>query len=239
MANYFDLYNEFEDRLVREFHGHDLWRQFDFLNHARFIHLLLQLGHLSRDFVPWYERAKQGLEMESAKEVLRNILRDEIPRDAPTHQDDRLADLERLGVSKQQALNTRATSRTKKTILRLKALVRYPQSDYDLRVMVTLRIAGEILVAETYRHIVPALMRRFKMSPEESRFYYPHLVHDEKEAGGHTDSFNAVLNKLITDTRTLHVARESARNAFEVRLAFYDQFVVHRAATKDAQGRRR
>lgn len=226
MNNFFEQYSAFENGLIRRFGRHPLWRGFSTLSNDIFVNLLLQLGHLSNNFVGWYEQAKQGLTREDAKEVLRVILRDEIPRDLPTHQDDRLFDLMQIGVAKERALNTRASATTDKTVRRLRELVRYPQPDHDLRVMVTLRIAGEVLVAETYRHVVPALTTRFGIAPEASRFYYPHWVHDEKDADGHTDSFDALLSDLITNERTLAVAKEAAEEAYAVRAAFYDQFTT-------------
>jgi len=222
----FKKFSKFEDVLINKFNQHPLWAQLPKRSNAFFIRLLLQLGCISNHFVMWYEQAKLGINIEFGKELIRSILRDEVSRNLPTHQDNRLYDLiEKIGISKKLALSVKPSPTTQKTIKKLFNLVRYPQSDYDLRVLVSLRIAGEVLVAETYRHIVPALTTRFSIKPRDSKFYYPHFKHDAKDAKGHTDSFDKILKSLIIDERTLAIAKASAKKAFAIRLAFYDQFV--------------
>lgn len=227
-------YHAYEDGLIRSFHEHPFFQNFLFLSEDAFIDFLLQLGHLSAEFVRWYERAKQGFTSEAAQEVVRQILRDEIPPNAPTHQDDRIVDLARMGVLRRQALNTRRTSLTRATLRRMYALVAYPQEHYDLRVLITLRVFGEILVSATYGYVVDAMKSRFGLRPEQSRFYAPHFFHDHKEGaevadeaadGDHVCAFDAMLAELIVDEATLAIAREAAQQAYKARLHFHDQFL--------------
>ena len=145
---YYQRYAEFEDGLIARYAAHPIIRRFSQLSYQAAIDYLLQLGHLSVVFVKWYEQAKLGLTREDAKEVVRHILRDEIPSNAPTHQDDRIYDLERFGLFREEALNSKPTRHTERMIARLFGLTKYPQTDQDLRVMVSLRVAGELLVAE-------------------------------------------------------------------------------------------
>lgn len=219
-------YNAHEDRLINLFSEHSSLTSIQDWTDEAFIALLLQLGHLSTTFVTWYEQTKLCIRDERAKELIRRILRDEIPRDAPTHQDDRVADLELINVSREKTLCTSATSTTQQTIRSLKRLTSYRADDCDLRLLVTLRIAGEVLVGETYRFIVPQLEHRFGLTAEHSRFYVPHFVHDRKDAdqGGHTQAFDALLTEWITDETTLAIAIKAADAAFRVRYAFYNQF---------------
>ncbi len=221
-------YNEFENSLMREFHRHQFFQTFAQRKNEDIIRFLLQLGHLSAEFVKWYERAKQGFETEPAKELVRHILREEIPQDAPTHQDERIYDLERMGVSKKRALNTASSSLTRATVRKLYELVGYPQENYDLRVLITLRVFGEILVAETYSYIVGSMEERFGFSTKHSRFYAPHYYHDQKEQtdNGHTGKFDALLDQLICDEKKLAVAKDAALTAFKVRSDFYNQFTT-------------
>lgn len=195
-----------------------------------FIAYLLQLGHMAQQFVKWYETAKLGLDSERAKEVIRTILRDEIPQHGPTHQDDRLYDLGLMGVSKERALTMPMSRTTRKIVARMYDLIRYPRDHYDLRVLVTLRVTGEVLVAEQYRHVVEEMQRRFGITPAQSRFYYPHYAHDLKgqEGEGHSDAFDTLLESLITDEHMLAVAKEAAKKAFQIRYGFHSQFLPRR-----------
>lgn len=218
-------YFEFEADLVRQFGLHPFLRGMSTVPDEAFVGFLLQLGHLSTEFVRWYEQAKLGFDREDAKEVIRGILRDEIPQRLPTHQDDRLSDLLMIGVSKARVLNEPASSVTKRTVRRMYELVRYPQHDYDLRVLQTLRVFGEVLVGETYRVVTSELERRYQLGPEKSRFFWPHYKHDALEAvGGHTSAFDELLGALIVDDRTLAVAKAAATQAFRLRYRFYNQF---------------
>ena len=224
--DFFQRYSNYEDGLMTRFHELPFFQEFPRMSNRVLIQFLLQLGHLSAEFIPWYEKAKQGFESEEAKEVVRRILRDEIPVDAPTHQDDRLHDLKLLGISKEKILNTPALPQTRIVIRKMYALSRYPQTEYELKVLVTLRIFGEILVSETYQYIVTALEQRFGIIPTQSHFYAPHCYHDRKGEieKNHTTSFDTLLNKLIVDERTLQTAQKVASRAFRLRSSFYGQF---------------
>jgi hypothetical protein len=202
-----------------------------------FVRYLLQIGFIARDFVKWYEIAKQGVSDERAKEVVRNILRDEIPSQGPTHQDERLYDLAMMGVRRSRVLRTRPTKATREAVKRLYYLVRDGQDYQDLRIMVTLRVAGEVLVAEQYGHIVSEMHRRFTNTVGKSRFYEPHYRHDMKgsaereDSAGHTDAFDALLSSMIKDEQSLRAAKQQARRAFYARSGIHDQFLPsHRMA---------
>lgn len=229
MKTAYQRYIDFEDNLLARYAAHPVISGFGRLSNNEIVEYLLQLGHLSSVFVMWYEQAKQGLQREDAKDVVRHILRDEIPRDAPTHQDDRISDLVRFGVPRARALNARPTRRTKQMIAQLFELTRYPQSDFDLRVMIVLRVDGELLVAEQYRPIVATMQERFGVTPGESLFYAPHFYHDQKkilEGTSHSDAFDSLLESMITDEHTFAVATEAAETAFSIRYHLLDQFTT-------------
>lgn len=229
-AQLFKEYSQFEDRLIREFHAHPLYRTFHKLSKEQFQNYLLQIGFIAQNFVKWYETAKLGMISESAKDVIRHILRDEIPQQGSTHQDDRLYDLNLIGVSTEHVRNVTPSAVTRRTIEHLYELVQYPQDEYDLRVMITLRVAGEVLVAEQYQHIVRYMRVNLGIQPSQSQFYFPHWKHDLKgahteDSAGHTDAFDELLESMLTDERKLEVAKDAARKAFEVRSGIHDQFV--------------
>ncbi len=224
----FDQYSQFEDNLRTAFHRHRIYDSFATWSEEQFRRYLLQIGFIAQNFVRWYETAKQGMESEAAKEVIRGILREEIPQGAPTHQDERLHDLQLIGISAQRFRNTRPSWQTNRTIKYLFQLVKYPQPDYDLRVMVTLRIAGEVLVAEQYRHIVRYMTKRLGINPRQSRFFREHYEHDLKggaNKNGHTEAFDRLLIEMIRTDHDLEVAMDAAVKAFHARSSINDQFL--------------
>ena len=229
-TNFFAEYSRFEDGLIQKFHAHPLYQGFHALPFAQFVNYVLQISFIAQNFVKWYETAKLGMVSESAREIIRHILRDEIPSSGATHQDDRLYDLMLMGIGTERVRNVRPSAGTQKTIKRLYQLIRYPQENYDLRVLIALRVAGEVLVAEQYRHIVEYMEHRLGISPEQSRFYAPHYEHDLKgvksrESAGHADSFDVLLKEMISDQQTLEIAKATAQAAFEARSGIHDQFV--------------
>ncbi len=229
MSEFARRYMAFERTLIDRFADHPFFLHLPSASRKEFAAFLLQLGYLSAEFVKWYERTNQGFASESARELIRNILRDEIPADAPTHQENRLEDLQQLGIPAAIALNPPASFTTRRTVRRMYELVRYPQEHYDLAALVTLRIAGEVLVGETYRHVCPQLAR-FGLAQEQSQFYWPHFLHDELhedgEGEGHSNAFDTLLNRFITSEEELRIAMEAAETAFEMRYHFLDQFTA-------------
>lgn len=230
MNAYWKKFSEFEDELRRKFLDHGIYTYLHGWTDDQFRQYLLQIGFIAREFVKWYEIAKLGLDDERAKEVVRTILRDEIPRDAPTHQDNRLHDLRLMGVTKEQVLNAKASPESEAAIRQLYLLVRVPQEHQDLLIMVGLRIAGEVLVSEQYNPIVLEMERRFGISPNQSKFFAPHWIHDMKGGmgWGHTDEFDEVLASMIVDDATLKEAKLQARVAFNIRYGMQDQFLPAR-----------
>ncbi len=222
-----ERFSDNEDYLIRRFHAHPFFWNFSNLTNDELKYFLLQKTFLSFNFPSWYDRAILTLNDEEAKQVLKKILQDETPVGLPSHRQDLLADLEYIGISRKQALTVKPTEDTLRTLDELNSLVAYSDHpDHDLKVMSALRIAGEILVAEEYRHVVPALEYRFGLTPEKSRFYAPHFYHDRKdsETGTHTHSFEGVLGRLITSEEKLKTAKAATYKAFEAREGFYYQF---------------
>ena len=71
MMKYFERYDNYENLLIKKFNAHFLWQKLPKKNNKFFVDILFQVGHLSSIFVPWYERAKLGLDGEGDKEILR------------------------------------------------------------------------------------------------------------------------------------------------------------------------
>ncbi len=232
MANKFvEEYNKYEDKLIKDFNNHIFYKKYDSFSKEQFTHYLLQLGHISAEFVKFIERSKLPIKSNKGREAVRSILRDEIPQKGPTHQDNRFTDLKMIGLTEDKILNTPATKETKELLTKYYDFVKWPQNNYDLNVLIILRVIGEVLVGETYRHVVAGLQKHYGMKPEKSLFYTFHWQHDQKggkgdEGGtGHTEYYDEVLAEIITDNEKLKLAKEAALGAYNARCKFQEQFV--------------
>jgi hypothetical protein len=224
--SFIDQYLAHEAALVERFHSHPYFQGFEQQTNAQLKRAILQNAALSFQFVQWYDQAILSLKDQEAITVLETILQDETPIDAPNHRQDLLADLEYIGIKREDliiAIN-RPSFRTRRAKQRVYELADYRRT--DLQIMASLRTAGEVLVAEGYRHLCPELERRFGLTQEDSRFYWPHFIHDriDSESGNHSHSFLAVLEKLMTTEQDLEIAKSSVTEAYVARLSFYDQF---------------
>ncbi|MBI4895373.1 MAG: iron-containing redox enzyme family protein [Candidatus Aenigmarchaeota archaeon] len=228
----FQQFSQYEDELIRRFRQHTFFKKFSGMTDEQLKSYLTKRWFLSENFVRWYDKAINGLSNEDAKNVLRGIILDETPSDKPSHREDLLADLNFIGVKRENVLSSKPSKETIDTVDRLYNLAGYTEDPYhDLRVMCALRMAGEILVAEEYRYVVPELERRFGLTDEKSRFFAPHFYHDRKDKqqekeGSHTDSFVNLLEKMISDEQALYVSMDAAKRGYEARARFYDQFTV-------------
>lgn len=215
-------YKHHENEGTARLHQHPFFRHFRTLSEDQLKNYLLQRMFSSREFAGWYNEAvSRRLHDAGAREVIRTILRDEIPRDAPTHLEDLVADLQQIGIPMERIRSIGPSSATRKTMERLFGLL---NSNSDLATLVSLRMAGELMVSAEYGYVVAALEQRFGLRPEQSRFYYPHYRHDS-EGGDHPDAFTAVLEQLIQTPADLEMALRAVDAAVEARLSFFDQFV--------------
>lgn len=230
-SKFVEEYNKYEDKLIKDFNNHIFYKKYGSFTKEQFTHYLLQLGHISSEFVRFIEVAKLPIKSENGKEAVRSILRDEIPQKGPTHQDNRFSDLKMIGLTENQILYTPATKETEKYLQTIYDLVKYPQENLDLKILIFLRVIGEVLVGETYRQVVVGLQKHYGMKPEKSLFYTFHWQHDQKggkgdEGGlGHVEYYDEVLSELITNKEKLAIAKEVALKAYNVRCKFQEQFV--------------
>lgn len=231
-AKLISQYHDFENDVIRQFNEHDFYTKvFPKFSKKEFARYVLQLGHLSFEFVKFIERAKLPIKSEIGKEAVREILRDEIPAEGPTHQDNRFTDLIKIGFTPEQILNTPSTPETKKVLEKYYEVVKYPQDNYDLHVLIVLRVIGEVLVGETYKYVVEGLRKHFGLNPDKSLFYTFHWQHDTKGGAGdtggvgHTEYYDKVLDELIINEKMLKIAEESALVALKLRNQFHEQFL--------------
>ena len=224
-------YSDFEDQLIKKFEQDRFFTTvLPYLPPKEFTRYLLQLGNISFEFVKFLERAKLGLATETGKEAIRQILRDEIPPTGPTHQDSRVSDLLKMGVPLDIILKNAPTKETSEAIKAYYEFIRYPKPLYDVRVIVFVRVIGEVLVGTTYKHVVQKISNQYLIPPEDLAFYTPHWKHDIKggtgdaSGKGHTEYYDEVLVELISE-RTLHAAKEAAKTAANIRTKFNAQSI--------------
>lgn len=200
------------------------------LTDQQFHDYLVQVACFSSHYVPWLAKARSGLQGEECKEIISSIIQDEVPKGRPSHAEDRIHDMGVVGIPEQIAINPNllATTDTRDELSKLFGMIDSQAGNKfnDLRIMTVVRIAGEILVGETYRHVVPELKRRFGLDPKNSHFYAPHFEHDIKSASeGHAAVFNKVLQQMIISDESLIVANGMASCATGVRQRLHHQFL--------------
>lgn len=238
----FNEYSRFEDAIIDKFNSQPFYKYglCTRMNADQVRYYLVQIGFIAQNFVKWYETAKLGMHDEEAKEVVRVILRSEIPRKGPTHQDDRFADLMLAGIVPEELLKAQPTECTKEVVDRLFGIVLdRPSHHADLHALVVLRVAGEILVAEQYKHIVAHWHMTLKLNMDHSRFFVPHMLHDMKGRGGrrgHAGAFDKVLGRLICNPEALRVAKEAAALAELTRSTIHNQFTATASTRKGIPG---
>lgn len=204
------------------------------ISDIQFKHMLLQKRFISLNFTPLYDCAIDAIGDEEGKTVLRLLLREEYPAKGPSHREDLVADLTRIGLTKKQILSEKPTLQTREAIKALYDLLIYEEQFYNIKILVSLRIAEELLVAEEYRYILAELERRYGLKIEDSAFYGPHFLHDKKQksfgapdkAESHSDKFNKVLARMIDTKEKCEAAKHYMNAACEARSKFFDQFAL-------------
>lgn len=232
--------DEFEDDLIERFKRHPVLANTTSLTGDDFRQILLQRRFLSLSFTPAYDLAIDLLRDEVGQRIARVILREEYPDSnghTPSHREDMKDDLLRLGVSRDELVTTAPTAATTDTITRTLGLIADAgrHDDADLRLLTILRFWGEVLVSVEYgqlwRPMAPHLTRN---GENQSRFYYPHHVHDAKThslattsvlSATHSDRLGARLTELLTREGSTESFRKMEQEAFHLKQGFYDQFL--------------
>ncbi|MEU9301689.1 hypothetical protein [Streptomyces sp. NPDC048269] len=234
--------DRFEDELIERYEQHPVLANVTLLPDEDFAAILLQRRFLSLAFTPAYDLAIDLLRDEAAVRIARVILREEYPDgrgDTPSHREDMMQDILRLGVSRTDLLHTRPTAATKKAISDTFGLIAEAgtHDDADLRVLTLLRFWGEILVSVEYGRLWERMEPLMAREGEyRSRFYYPHHVHDAKtrtlEGGGMLST--AHPDRLATRLRDFLISggegaaeafKEAEERSLQLKVSFYDQFL--------------
>jgi hypothetical protein len=231
--------DEFEDVLIDRFRGHPFLREVDRLPDLDLHKALLQRRFLSLAFTMAYDLAIDLLTDEPSSRIARVIIREEYPDGAapgstPSHREDMMTDLLRLGVPRAELVRSRKSPATAAVIDATMELISTAgeSAHADVELLTFLRFWGEVLVSveygELWRRIGPVL-------GDKSVFYYPHFVHDRKSRPlaaasplsiTHSDQMGLRLAQLIDSTGAHDHFRDTEEAVIAIKTAFYDQFVI-------------
>jgi hypothetical protein len=242
--------DEVEDQLILDFQQHPVFARMNEISRAKILEILLQRRFLSLTFVPFYELALDALTDEPAKQVVRSLIREEYDSDdGLTHREHLVHDLLAVGATRSQILRAKASKATINVATELIETVLRSEEDedndlYQISILSTLRLAGEILVAVEYEKFWPHL-QRLGLSAEkargknESKFYFPHMTHDSRSqrlgsdpapARNHTHA-DVMTDRLrqrlmLASAVGLDACILAARRAQGIKKRFYDQWLT-------------
>jgi hypothetical protein len=219
--------DEFEDVLIEQFRKHPVLRSLETLPEPDLHTVLLQRRFLSLAFTMAYDLAIDLLTDEQ------EYPGDTTPGSTPSHREDMMTDILRLGVPRAALVRSRKSPATAASIdATMELIATAGDSKYaDVELLTILRFWGEVLVSveygELWRRIGPVL-------GDKSVFYYPHHVHDGKSRPlaaasplslTHSDQMGLRLVQLIDSTAARQRFRDAEQAVVDVKTAFYDQFL--------------
>lgn len=241
--------DEFEDDLIARFRDHAVLRDLTELAERDLHTILLQRRFLSLAFTMAYDLAIDLLTDEQSVRIARVILREEYPDDTtpgstPSHREDMMTDILRLGVARDELVRSRKSPATAVAVdATMELIATAGESAYgDVELLTILRFWGEVLVSveygELWRRIGPLL-------GEQSVFYYPHHVHDGKSRPlaaasplslTHSDQMGLRLVQLIDSPDARARFRDTEQAVVDIKTGFYDQFLPLTAVAAGSGG---
>lgn len=223
-----------ELELIARFRTHPFFSRAQELNDASFLLVLIQRRFLSLAFIPVFQLALGCMTDRTALAVVRKIVREEYPRDSPSHAENLVAELIVLGATRTQIVVSQPTQKTIQVIRRsLRLLQRsLPEPAMQIRALAVIRFWGEVLVAEEY-DCLTCRMAAMGLNSENSQFYWPHFQHDKRLASfahgsnskTHSDMLTVILRRLMDTPEKLRLCAEANSETFHVKRRFYDQFL--------------
>lgn len=223
-----------EGELINTFRNHPFFSRSVSLSSTEFFEALLQRRFLSTAFTPVFDAAIDGMMSSKAIKVSRELVREEYPEGQPSHRELLVKDLEALGISRLEILSSKPSTKTEETIQSTFSLLGCITPDlycHEVRVLSLVRSWGEVLVAEEYDILRPALTR-FGINADNSQFYWPHFEHDQRKVsfsegrsqGSHSDWLTTVLRDLLNNSEKVGLAAQTMRKVFKVKYDFWSQF---------------
>lgn len=209
-----------------------------------FYELLLQRRFISHTITNIYDLAIDSDIDKACKVTLRRILREEYPDSSgnyPSHREDLVTDLQLLGITLNDILQSRPSAETKYCIeASFNKLLEYSAHHSEIQVLAFTRFIGEVLVGEEYKILWPRISSILGDSAKaKSRFFWPHIRHDSRtkftdpvtQASTHASYLGISLIGHVNSDHDVELFSEAEQAAFNIKSLFYDQYVSCLAAS--------
>lgn len=230
-------FNDDEDKLIADYNTHAFFEALLGFSRQETFEFLIQKRYQAHYFTLLYDLAIDILpKSNTLKEALRDILREEYPPEEPSHREQLMTDLLKIGYTRKEILSPDETEATRGAYLELINLLKeFDEDRVELHVLTSIRLWGEILVSEEYSFIVKKLPQ-YGLRKGNSKFYWAHFEHDKKEkplqefvnnseANTHSDQLSYELAKRIKSKSDITYAISISRKILEVKNHFYSQFL--------------
>jgi hypothetical protein len=223
-----------EEGLIAQFASHEVLRRINELPEERIRQILLQDRFRSLAFAPLGDVVLDHLEDERGRAAVRLLLAEEYPPGQPTHREGLFADLQGVGLSRQQILSNAPSPATLAHLQGLFELLRPGTTRRlnEVRALTLLRLWGEVLTAVEFgRYLAP--LARLGVPPEKSQFFFPHYGHDLKRkplhlavhGGSHSDTLAGVLLGLLDSAAAIQHCATVGEQVLHLQKRYYDQFI--------------
>jgi hypothetical protein len=215
------------------------------LDTEQFFNVLLQRRFVSHAITNLYDLAIDSNINKDCKLILRRIQREEYPDSTnqeqypPSHREDLVHDLQLIGISLDQILQSRPSKTTKACIdSMLTKMLDYGSDNSSIKTIAFIRFAGEVLVAEEYKALwfrIAKILVDLRHNPKSiSRFFWPHIIHDSrssfsteiKKSKTHSSYLGFFLSSLINSDSDLSLFKCAENEAVQLKCLFYDQFIA-------------
>ena len=236
--------DEIELANIDKLKEHPVIQNISELDTDQFYDVLLQRRFVSHAITNLYDFAIDSNINTDCKLILRRIQREEYPDPTsyesypPSHREDLVHDLQLIGISLDQILQSRPSKTTKACVdFMLNKMLDYGSENSAIKTITFIRFAGEVIVAEEYKalwsRIAKILMDSGYNPKNVSRFFWPHIIHDARSSFSaemmksktHSSYLGFFLSRLINSDSDLSLFRSAENDALRLKRFFYDQFI--------------
>ena len=237
--------DEIELANIDKLNEHPVIQNITKLDTVQFNSVLLQRRFVSHAITNLYDFAIDSNISIDCKMILRRIQREEYPEPSgneqypPSHREDLIHDLQLIGISLDQILQSRPSKTTKACVdYMLNKMLDYGSENSAIKTISYIRFAGEVIVAEEYKALwsrISKILSDSGHNPKNiSRFFWPHIIHDSrssfssemKKSKTHSSYLGFFLSRLINSDSDLGLFISAEDVALRLKRLFYDQFIT-------------
>ena len=219
-----------ENSLIQQYKT-DIEKTVRKMTDKQFKAMLLQRRWSSNYFTLLYDFGIDGIDNERAKHILREIRNEEYPSGRPSHREDLVHDLEIIGITREEIINSEISKSTSRVVQDQIDMLKIMENRnlHDIKGVTFLRFALEILVSAEYGIFIDRL-KDFGLTRKNSKFYWPHYLHDMKQSQlgkngvTHSDEIAGVLAEMLDTEKKIKFCGDVAAKSYKLRMAFFDQF---------------